>query len=62
MSRVFVTGMGVISPIGGPVAENRVALKEGRSGLSSIELFSTKYANLLPFGEIKITNRDLRRN
>lgn len=59
MSRVFVTGMGVISPIGSTVAENRVALKEGRSGLSSIELFSTKYANLLPFGEIKITNRDL---
>jgi 3-oxoacyl-(acyl-carrier-protein) synthase len=59
MSKVFVTGMGVISPIGATVAENRVALKEGRNGLSSIELFSTKYAHQLPFGEIKITNEAL---
>lgn len=60
MSRIFVTGMGVISPIGTNVASNRVALKEGRSGLSSIELFETKYASLLPFGEIKITNEFLK--
>ena len=60
MSRVFVTGMGVISPIGTSVAGNRVALKEGRSGLSSIELFETKYASQLPFGEIKITNEFLK--
>lgn len=59
MSRVVVTGIGVISPIGNDVAANRAALKEGRNGLSSIELFETKYAKLLPFGEIKITNEQL---
>lgn len=60
MSRIFVTGMGIISPIGNSVAENREALQEGRHGFSSIELFPTKYASLLPFGEIKIPNETLK--
>jgi 3-oxoacyl-(acyl-carrier-protein) synthase len=58
--KIFVTGMGIISPIGNSVAENHEALKEGRSGLSSIELFASKYAALLPFGEIKISNEALK--
>ena len=61
MSRIFVTGMGIISPIGNSVAENHEALKEGRHGFSSIEFFPTKYASLLPFGEIKISNDDLKK-
>jgi 3-oxoacyl-(acyl-carrier-protein) synthase len=56
MSKIVVTGIGLISPIGNSVSENHTALKQGKSGLSSLELFATKYAGLLPFGEIKITN------
>jgi|ERR1043165_7920955 3-oxoacyl-(acyl-carrier-protein) synthase len=61
MSKIVVTGLGIITPIGNSVAENHTALKEGRSGLSQLELFPTKYATLLPFGEIKITNDNLKR-
>jgi 3-oxoacyl-(acyl-carrier-protein) synthase len=58
--KIFVTGMGIISPIGNSVADNQRALKEGKSGFSSIELFQTKYAGLLPFGEIKTPDELLR--
>ena len=60
MSRVFVTGIGIITSIGNSVAENHAALKESKCGLSSLELFPTKYASLLPFGEIKITNQQFK--
>ena len=61
MSRIFITGMGIISPIGNSVAQNHIALKEGRSGLSSLDFVSSKYANLLPFGEVKLSNEDLKK-
>jgi 3-oxoacyl-(acyl-carrier-protein) synthase len=52
--------MGIISAIGNSVTENRMALIEGKCGIGSLELFATKYASLLPFGEIKITNTSLQ--
>ncbi|MFT3937047.1 MAG: beta-ketoacyl-[acyl-carrier-protein] synthase family protein [Chitinophagaceae bacterium] len=61
MSRIVVTGMGAISAIGNSVEENRQSLVQGKSGIGPLELFATKYAQLLPFGEIKITNSDLRK-
>lgn len=60
MSRIVVTGIGIITPLGNSVTENHAALKEGRSGLSALELFPTKYSNLLPFGEIKISNESFK--
>lgn len=60
MSKVYVTGMGIISPIGNNAAENRAALAAGKSGLSHIELFDSKFANAMPFGEIKISNQELK--
>jgi len=60
MSKIVVTGIGIISPIGNSVAENRAALQAGKSGLTSLELFATRYATLLKFGEIKITNEDFK--
>jgi 3-oxoacyl-(acyl-carrier-protein) synthase len=60
MSRIVVTGIGIITPLGATVSDNHGALKEGKSGLSSLELFPSKYASLLPFGEIKISNEDFK--
>lgn len=60
MSRIVVTGIGIISPIGNSLAENHAALQAGGCGLSSLDLFPTKYATLLKFGEIKITNEDFK--
>jgi len=59
LSRIFVTGMGVISAIGNTVAENRLALSEARCGISALTLFATKYADSRPCGEIKLSTDDL---
>lgn len=60
MNRIFVTGMGLISATGYSVAENREALSQGRSGISPFRLFSSKFANILPCGEIRTSNDELR--
>lgn len=54
--------MGSISAIGNTVAANRAALMNGTSGIGKLELFPTRYASLLPFGEIKQTNEVLKQN
>lgn len=39
MGKVFVTGRGLLTPLGTGIAENEKALREGRSGLSLIPAF-----------------------
>jgi len=52
--------MGVISAIGNSVAENHHALKEGKCGIKkNLDLFPTKYAEILPFGQVQISTNDL---
>lgn len=60
MSRVLVTGVGLITPLGNTLSANREALRQGRSALSSLQQFPTKYGQILPFGEIKQTNAELK--
>ncbi|MBS1577239.1 MAG: beta-ketoacyl-[acyl-carrier-protein] synthase family protein [Bacteroidetes bacterium] len=60
MSRIFVTGMGIITAIGNSVPENRDALINGRSGISDLSLFPSKYAGVLPCAEIKISTELLK--
>ncbi len=60
MSRIFITGIGVITSLGDSVETNRNALVAGKCGISGLELFNTKYAGLLPAGEIKIENAKLK--
>ena len=61
MSSIVVTGMGVISAIGNSVAANRASLKEGRCGISkALDLFPSKYAGVLPFGSIRVSNESLQ--
>ena len=59
MSRIVVTGMGIISSIGEGLDANRLSLKEGRSGISALGLFPSKYSGVLPCGEIKISTSAL---
>ena len=59
MSRIFVTGMGIITAIGDNVETNRQSLIHGKCGISAITLFPTKYAGVLPAGEIKIDTKEL---
>lgn len=53
--------MGIISAIGNSVAENHLALKAGKSGISkNLHLFPTKFAGLLPFGQVDTSSQELR--
>lgn len=60
MSRIFVTGIGVISAIGNTLAENRLALVEGKCGITTLDLFTSRYSGVLPVGEIKISTEALK--
>ncbi|RRJ94006.1 beta-ketoacyl-[acyl-carrier-protein] synthase family protein [Flavobacterium macacae] len=61
MSKVAITGMGIISAIGNSVEENLNALLSGVSGISTIENIDTNHRNSIKVGEIKMTNLELSR-
>ena len=52
-TKVVVTGMGVISPIGNSVKEFSAALKDGKSGISKITQFDTNGFDVSIAGEVK---------
>jgi 3-oxoacyl-(acyl-carrier-protein) synthase len=56
LGRILVTGIGIISAIGNNAGENRIALIEGKCGLTALGQFETRFSNLMPFGEIKTSN------
>ncbi|MDB5273887.1 MAG: fabF [Chitinophagaceae bacterium] len=60
MSRIVVTGIGVITALGDSAAANRAALKDGQCGISFLELFPSRYSETLRFGEVKISNEQLK--
>lgn len=59
MSRICITGMGVISAIGNSVTANRAALQQGATGISRESQFLSRYAGQLPFGEVKTSTDEL---
>lgn len=59
MSRIVVTGIGIISAIGHTPEENRRALVNGETGIGKAVFLKTKYANVFPFGEVKLSNETL---
>jgi len=61
VSRVFITGMGVISAVGNSLAENRSALRAGQGGITLSHHLPTRYAGILPFGEVPIVTDDLKK-
>jgi len=50
--RVFIIGMGIISPLGAGFSETLAALKKGRTGITPLSLFPTSHQKPLPVGEI----------
>ncbi len=61
MSRIIVTGLGVISALGNTVKENHDALIKQTCGLSTLEILNSKFANASRFGEIKIDTSELKK-
>ncbi len=52
--------MGAMSAIGNSVAENHIALIRGVCGIKKeLDLFPTKYAGVLPFGQVMISTETL---
>lgn len=60
MSRIVVTGLGVISALGDSVAANHRALVDGICGITSADFVRSAYAQTLRFGEVKIENETLK--
>jgi 3-oxoacyl-[acyl-carrier-protein] synthase II len=68
-SRVVVTGMGVVSPVGNDVSSFWKALKDGKSGINKITLFDANAFDSQIAGEVKgfdpalygITKKDINR-
>lgn len=61
MSRIVVTGIGIISAIGSDLTQNLQSLRNGRSGITTeMDLFVSKYAGLLPFGVVKKSTEALK--
>jgi len=60
VSRVFITGMGVISAVGNSLAENRSALQSGQVGITLSRHLPTRYAGILPFGEVPVVTDALK--
>jgi 3-oxoacyl-[acyl-carrier-protein] synthase-1/3-oxoacyl-[acyl-carrier-protein] synthase II len=50
--RVFISGMGVISPLGSGLAETRSALAAGRCALRPLDLFQTPGGSPHPVGQV----------
>lgn len=57
--RVAITGMGIISSIGNSVEENFQSLKNGKTGISTIQNLETIHNEVIKVGEIKLTNQEL---
>jgi 3-oxoacyl-(acyl-carrier-protein) synthase len=60
LSRIVVTGMGIISALGNTAEANRQALIRGICGITTLENFSSRFKGIMPFGEIKITTDTLK--
>lgn len=51
--RIVITGMGALSPLGNTVEENWAAMKEGRSGITTIDSVDTDLFPVHIAGEVK---------
>jgi 3-oxoacyl-(acyl-carrier-protein) synthase len=60
LSRVVVTGIGVISAIGNSVSENHQSLKSAKTGIGKSQFLNSRYAENLLFGEVSLSNKKLR--
>lgn len=60
MSRIFVTGIGIISSIGNSKEENHQSLKSGLCGMRKPEFLETIHASRLFFGEVRLSTDQLK--
>jgi 3-oxoacyl-(acyl-carrier-protein) synthase len=60
MSRVVVTGMGIVSAIGNGVDANLRSLRSGSAGIGKAKLLDSSYTSSFLFGEFPLGNEEIR--
>jgi 3-oxoacyl-[acyl-carrier-protein] synthase-1 len=60
-SKVYVTGLGIISAIGNDVQESLDSLRNRRSGIGRMDFIETRHSTDIPVGEVKFSNEELAR-
>ncbi|GHU68513.1 beta-ACP synthase [Bacteroidia bacterium] len=58
MSKIFITGMGIVSAIGNNVPETLQSLREKRSGIALLRYLKTAHTEF-PVGEVKMTDEEM---
>lgn len=58
-TKIYVTGIGIISAIGNNVAETLESVKQQRSGIGALDLINTRHKNNILVGEVKHNNDSL---
>lgn len=58
-SRIFITGLGVVSAIGNNVEETLASVQSQRSGIGNISYLETVHKNILPIAEVKLSEDEL---
>ena len=58
MSKVYITGAGVVSAIGCGKEETLKSLLDGKSGIGRVRYLKTEHTEL-PVGEVKMSNEEL---
>jgi len=59
MSRIVITGVGVVTAIGVGVGENLSGLRAGHTGVGPTAHLDSKYAGTIPLGEVKLSQNQL---
>jgi len=59
MSRVYITGIGIISSIGNNVTQTLLSLTSGKHGIGPIRLLDTVHKNEFVAGEVQKSNKEL---
>jgi 3-oxoacyl-(acyl-carrier-protein) synthase len=62
MSKVYVTGLGIISAIGRNYEENLFHLRQSKTGIGKATHFTSKYTESHQFGEVPYSTRELINN
>lgn len=60
MTKVLITGMGIISAIGKDLASNRASLQAGKTGIHTAQHLASRYKDIFPFGEVPYSTAALQ--
>ncbi|MDR2510876.1 MAG: beta-ketoacyl-[acyl-carrier-protein] synthase family protein [Bacteroidales bacterium] len=59
MSKILITGMGIVSAIGNNVGETLQSLRENRSGIAPLHYLKSAHTEF-PVGEVKMSNEEMK--